>query len=45
MLTDIVKEFPSRHIFHHHEEVGGSADHLIPATDQRKEPQELNERL
>lgn len=35
ILTNIVKEFPSRHIFHHHEEVCGSADHLIPATHQR----------
>lgn len=31
MLTDIIKELSSRYIFHHHEEVCGSTDHLIPA--------------
>ena len=30
VLYDIVKELSSGHVFHYHEYIGGSTDHLIP---------------
>ena len=31
ILNNVVKQFPSRNIFHHHEDICRCADHLIPA--------------
>lgn len=35
MFDDVIEQFSSRHILHHHKDICGGTDHLIPVQTEK----------
>lgn len=39
VFDDVIKQFSPRHILHHHEDICGGTDHLIPVQTEKPNKQ------